>query len=201
MSKKRYRWWHGVLFYVEVQAVRLAFRAAAKSLTDQKMNERTDREYYQAERLPVFAPPGIAFPIAWGINSISSIAGGLYVLNLPAETKGRKQFLRQQAVAWMLFALFDAAFFALRSPINAALVTFTYSAVTFESLYISVQTMHEPRATASLAITAAWLMLANPVGAAQAAWNYDPFWNVGPLAEPPKKWLKRTPGVSASDPD
>ena len=193
MSKKRYRWWHGVLFYAGVQVVRLAFRAVADGVADRQKAERreTDRDYYQTERLPVFAPPGAAFPIAWSINSVSSIAGGLYALNLPDGTEGRREFLRLQAAAWGLFALFDGAYFGLRSPINAALVTFAYSAVTAASLNTALRRMREPRLAVSLASTAAWLVLANPVGTAQAAWNHDPFWNTGPLFEPPQRWLKR----------
>lgn len=74
--------------------------------------------------------------------------------------------------------------------------TFAYSAVTIDSIYIATEKMQRPRAAASLVTTAAWLMLANPVGVAQAAWNYDPFWDIGPLAEPPQKWVKHTPGDS-----
>ena len=111
MNARRYKWWHGVAFYAGVQVVQLVFRAAANSVAKRRMGEAdgADRWYYEREKLPVFAPPGVAFPIAWGINSVSSIAGGLHVLNLPEETKGRAEFLRWQAAAWLLFALFDPA--------------------------------------------------------------------------------------------
>jgi hypothetical protein len=51
--------------------------------------------------------------------------------------------------------------------------------------------MKDSRATLSLAPTAAWLLIANPVGIAQAAWNHDPFWNTGPLVEPNDSWVKK----------
>ncbi len=176
-----------MLFYAGVQVVRVALQAAVRGLgTD---HER-DRKFYKKQRLPVFAPPTVAFPIAWSINSVAAISGGLHVLNLPPHTEGRTEFLRLQAAAWALFASFETAYFGLRSPINAALVTYAYTAVTAASLDIAWRRMHDRTAVLSLAPTAVWLTLAHPVGTLQAVWNYDPFWKVGPLAEPQKRWLK-----------
>ncbi len=181
-----------MLFYAGVQLTTMGLRAAAVKLAKNRTSgsQREDQEFYKSERLPVFAPPGVAFPIAWGINSISAIAGGLHVLNLPEGTAGRETYLRLQGVAWVLFSTFDAAYFGLRSPINAALVTYAYTAVTVASLDVAVRRLHDPAAAWFLAPTAVWLALANPVGTAQAAWNHDPFWNVGPVVEPKPEWVK-----------
>lgn len=157
-----------------------------------RRTRNSDRASYESERLPVFAPPGVAFPIAWSINSVSTIAGGLYVLNLSRRKKGRTEFLRFQASAWCLFALFDTAYFTLRSPINAAIVTFAYTGVTAASMGVALHRLKEPKVTLSLATTAAWLAIANPVAIAQAAWNHDPFWNAGPFADPPEGWEKKS---------
>ncbi len=194
MKARRYKWWHGVAFYVGIQAAQWGLRAAAQRLTDEHgaATRNDDRESYKAQRLPVFAPPGAAFPIAWAINSVSAIAGGLYVLNLSRRTEGRTEFLRLQAGAWCLFALFNTAYFGLRSPINAALVTFAYTGVTAASLDVALRRMHDPTAALSLGTTAAWLVIANPVALAQAAWNQDPFWNAGPFAKPPRGWEKES---------
>ncbi|HVW86873.1 MAG TPA: hypothetical protein VHB50_19440, partial [Bryobacteraceae bacterium] len=86
---------------------------------------------------------------------------------------------------------FNAAYFGLRSPLNAAAVTLLYSAVTAASLDIAWRRMRDPAAALSLATTALWLMVANPLAIAQASWNHDPFWNAGPFAEPKPEWLKR----------
>lgn len=192
MRIKRFQWWHGLVFYAGVQAAQWCLRQAAHGLTDshERGTRASDRESYEAERLPVFAPPGVAFPIAWSINSVSAIAGGLYVLNLSRRTKGRTEYLRLQAAAWCLFALFDTAYFGLRSPINAALVTFAYTGVTAASIDVALRRMKKPNVALSLATTAAWLAIANPVAVAQAAWNHDPFWNAGPFALPPEGWEK-----------
>jgi tryptophan-rich sensory protein len=192
MARKRYSWRHGLLFYVGVQAASLALNQAAKALAGRRNSDsRKDREFYTREqRLPVFAPPPIAFPVAWTINSVSAIAGGLHVLNLPRGRKGRAQFLQLQAAAWALYSLFQAAYFGLRSPINAELVTVLYSAATVASAQVSLRTLKDPKAAASLATTMVWLALANPVGFSVAAWNYDPFWKVGPIVEPKAGWVK-----------
>lgn len=175
--------------------MQLALRVGTRRLVRQNPAESRigNRDLYKAERLPVFAPPGIAFPIAWGINSLCLIAGGLHVLNLPVKTAGRKEFLRSQAAAWTLFILFESAYFGLRSPINAAIVTILYSSATATSLKSAWCRMHDEFATLSLGTTVAWLVLANPVGITQAMWNRDHFWDMGPFAEPPRGWLKKSP--------
>lgn len=192
MKKKHYSWRHALAFYAGVQIVQLALHGVARRMAGRSRAKTRigNRGFYEAERLPVFAPPGVAFPVAWGINSISLVVGGLHVLNLPIETKGRREFLRSQAAAWALFALFEPAYFGLRSPINAAIVTFLYSAATGVSLHSAWRQMRDRRATFSLGTTVAWLALANPVGATQALWNRDSFWGIGPLTQPPKGWAE-----------
>lgn len=186
MSSKRYRWWHGLLFYAGVQVGRLALRSLARNLAGNSESDsrEQDRAFYRAQRLPAFAPPAIAFPIAWTVNGACAVAGGLHVLNLPSRTPGRSDFLRFQAAAWTLFAGFDAAYFALRSPLNAAAVTILYTSFTVASLDTALRRMRDREAALSLATTLAWLCLANPLAVTQAARNHDPFWNVGPWLAP-----------------
>jgi tryptophan-rich sensory protein len=138
------------------------------------------------------------FPVAWSINCCCAIAGGIYVLNLSRHKRGRTKFLVLQSTAWGLFVLFDTAYFGLRSPMNAAAVTLGYTAVTAASIDTAVREMREPRAALALATTAAWLALANPLAIAQAAWNRDPFWKVGPFCEPPQGWEKLKGGADDS---
>lgn len=192
MSSTKYRWWHGVAFYAGVQMAQWGMRLAVRRVRKQseRAGRESDRDAYKGQKLPVFAPPGAAFPIAWSINSVSSIAGGLHVLNLPQNAPGRDDFLRLQATAWCLFSFFNTAYFELRSPINAALVTFAYSGVTVASLAVGVGRMEDRRAAWSLATTLAWLALANPLAVTQALWNRDPFWNAGPFLVPPPGWVK-----------
>ena len=161
-----------------------------KAAAGGNFSRKRDRKFYRSERLPVFAPPGAAFPIAWTLNSICAIAGGLHVLNMPRETNGRSEFLRLQSAAWALYITFDAAYFGLRSPINAAGVTILYSGTTAASFALAAWKLRDPLAAISLAPTLAWLVLANPVGITQALWNRDSFWKVGPFMKPNRRWLK-----------
>jgi benzodiazapine receptor len=183
VSVKPYRWWHGVAFYAGVQLASFGL----KILTQRKFSsEKEDRKFYRSTRLPVFAPPPAAFPIAWTINSASTITGGLRVLNLPEGTPGKSEYLRAQAAAWVLYCSFQAAYFGLRSPINAALVTVLYTAATLESL----RNAPDAQTRWLLATTLAWLALANPVGITQSLWNRDRFWGTKALLQPHQRWLK-----------
>lgn len=187
-ERSSFKWWHGLLFYAGVQLVGWGIRSAVRR-AKAPSSHGADRAFYKKERLPVFAPPGLAFPIAWTINSASSIAGALHVLNLRRHSTMRIRFLRLQATAWLLFATFNAAYFELRSPINAAAVTVGYSCLTAASIKAALA-MRDRRAVAALLPTAVWLALANPVAVTVAAWNRDEFWKVGPFAAPPKWLLK-----------
>lgn len=184
----RFKWWHGVVFYAGIQLAQWSIRRTI-SATRSTEPKREDRAFYRRQRLPVFAPPGIAFPVAWTINSATSIAGAIHVLNLRRGRDGRNEFLRRQAAAWVLFVLFETAYFELQSPINAVLVTVAYTGVTLASIRAAIR-MHDNWALLSLVPTAGWLSLANPVALAQAAWNRDPFWRIGPVCTPSKRWLK-----------
>lgn len=183
-QRGRFKWWHGVLFYAGVQVAELGIRLATRRMIRSTRKE-TNREFYREQRLPVFAPPGIAFPIAWTINSASSIAGALHVFNLQRDDPERRRFLGFQAAAWLLFAVFTTAYFELHSPINGAAVTLGFSCVTAASIRAAVR-MKDWRAALSLLPTAAWLGLANPLAVTVAAWNRDEFWGVGPFVDPPK---------------
>lgn len=186
MKKNRYPWWHGLVFYAGVQVGMWALRRAARHWTrEDEPSGQHDRSLYRSMRLPAFAPPGWAFPVAWSINSACLIAGGLFVLNLSRRTRGRTRFLSSQGAAWAFFILFDTAYFGLRSPINAALVTFAYTGATAGSAVVAVRGLRRPQILWALASTLAWLALANPLAITQALWNRDPFWNVGPFLAPP----------------
>ena len=188
MRKNTFKWWHGLLFYAGVQALQWGIRSVAHRSNSLRRNE-DDRSFYRTQLLPVFAPPGLAFPIAWSINSACAVAGGLHVLNRSRTSAARARFLQLQAVAWLLFAAFNTAYFELRSPLNGAAVTLAYSTATAASIRAAIQ-MRDWRAAISLLPTAAWLCLANPVALTVAAWNRDNFWKLGPIASPPKWLLK-----------
>lgn len=187
MSKRKFTWWEGALFFAGVQLAQWGIRAAVRRSL-KVPTSRVDRSFYRRQKQPVFAPPGAAFPIAWTINSVCAIAGSVHVLNTRSGAE-RRSYLRGQGVAWALFAVFNTAYFELRSPINAAAVTAGYSLATAASLRAALR-MGDRRAALSLLPTSLWLMLANPVALTTAAWNKDQFWGTGPLMKAPK-WLQK----------
>jgi tryptophan-rich sensory protein len=190
----KWRWWHAAAFYSGVQIVELVLRVAAQRVSRGGADDTdADRKYYEKLKLPVFAPPGIAFPVAWSINIASTLAGDLHVMNLPAETPGRGAYLRVRGVSWAVYSTFNGAYFGFRSPINAAAVTFGYTGLTLLAFAIATLWLRDRRAAVSLATTLLWLSLACPVAAAQVAWNRDPFWHLGPFAIPPPALLKKSP--------
>lgn len=178
---RRWRWWHGALLFAGVRIVQLAARAATGP---------EDVSFYKRQRLPVFAPPAAAFPIAWSINGVCAMAGLLHALNAPQSTPGRAAYVGAQSAAWCLFSLFDAAYFGLRSPINAAAITMLYTAATAIAMSSALRRMRDRKAAWALASTAAWLALANPVAIAQAAWNRDEFWHAGPFLKPSPRLVR-----------
>lgn len=194
MAERKFTWRHALVYYAGVQAAQVAFRFCARKYLSHNrgLSREPDREQYEKQHLPVFAPPGWIFPVAWGINSASLLAGGIRTLNLPSETPGRRQFLATQAAAWTLYSAFSAAYFDLQSPINAAAITLAYTAFIGSSLHAATQKMGDCKAALSLATTVAWLAIANPVGLTQAAWNYDKFWNTSPLIQPNERWIKKS---------
>jgi tryptophan-rich sensory protein len=187
-NRHAYRWWHGFLFYAGVQAAVWGIRMATRQIAGRR-GRQADRDFYRRKKLPVFAPPGVAFPIAWTVNSAGSIASALRVLNLERHSEERSRFLALQGAAWLLFVLFSTAYFELRSPVNSAAITLAYSGVTVASLRSALRMKNWPAALALLP-TAAWLALAVPVGITVAAWNRDEFWKVGPFLHPPRYLLK-----------
>lgn len=173
---KRWKWWHGALFLAGIGVMQGALMSTVRGSGDNGL--------YKKARLPKFAPPPAAFPIAWGVNALSLTAGLVRALNLPDEREGRHAYIRWQMAAWALFVLFNPAYFGLRSPINAAAITLLYSIATAESAAIAIGDLKDAPVAISLATTCAWLCVAAPLSIAQAAMNRDEFWGVDPLFGP-----------------
>lgn len=170
---KRWKWWHGAAFLGGIGVMQAALMSTVRG--------SGSNELYKRSRLPKFAPPPAAFPIAWGINAVSLTAGLIRALNLPHDREGRDAYVRWQMAAWALFILFNPAYFGLRSPLNAAAITLLYSIATAESAAIALTDLKDAPVAYSLATTAAWLCLATPLSIVQAATNRDEFWGVDPL--------------------
>lgn len=168
----RWRWWHGVAWYGGVRLAGWALRRAVRGYVRRRGGAADSGEdFYRQQRLPWFAPPPQVFPIAWGINAAGLAAAGVRAMNLPPGTRGRGRLLALQAAGWVLFASFDAAYCELRSPRNAAVITWPYAAVAWGSLALAAAGLRDRRLTLYLAPAAGWCLLAAPLSLAQARLN------------------------------
>ncbi len=185
---QRWRWYHGVLFYVTVQALTLGLAVIVSVGTGQKVKSVRDAfgdvSYFRGLRQSVFAPPSWVFGPAWTLNNISVIWGALQVLNKPQGTPGRTSFLALQGASWLNFVVFSAAYFSLRSPINAFVLTLSMFVLTILSGVVAIFQLKDTKVALSLATLTVWLIIALTAATFQAAWNRDELYRVGPFAEP-----------------
>lgn len=193
---RRWRWYHGVLFYVFVQALSAALNGLASSLRPSASHGVArllggKARWSDTLKQPVFQPPNWVFPIAWPVNNFGEIYGALRVLNMPSGTPGRDSYLALQGATWLDYVLFSAAYFGLRSTINSLIVTTIYFLLTAASLVVALLRLKDTRVALSLATTFIWLLVALPSAVAQALWNRDQFYGVGPFARPSHALLKR----------
>lgn len=180
---ERWNWQHGVMLFVGLQLISAGLPKALGL-------KKASSEYYENLRQPVFAPPGWVFPIVWTVNNILIVRAILAVLNKPAGTPGREKFLALQTASLFNYVAFGAAYFGLRSPVNAAALTLADLAINLESLRVAVSELRDTRVAGSFVTLIPWLLLAAPVSLAVMLWNRDKFWRIGPFAQPLHGWEK-----------
>jgi hypothetical protein len=103
------------------------------------------------------------------INNISVLWGTWQVLNKPKETPGRRSYLALQAASWVDFVLFNAAYFSLRSPLNALVLTLAMFILTLVSGVVAIFQLKDTRVALSLATLFLWLIVALTAATFQAA--------------------------------
>ena len=188
----RWRWYHGVIFYVVVQALTFGLSGLTSAIRGNRDNRGQslredifgDVNYFRQLKQAVITPPSWVFGPAWTINNILTIWGNLQVLNKPQGTPGRDTFLVLQAASWLDYILFNAAYFSLRSPINAFVLTITMFLLTIASGAVAIFKLKDTKVALSLATLFIWLIIASTAATFQALWNSDDFYHVGPFAKP-----------------
>jgi len=165
----RWRWWHAAGFGLAVNAV--------SGLMVGRRAE--DRAYYEAMKLPRYAPPGWLFPPVWAINNAFTLWGNLRLLNRPRETPDRGAVLALQGASWGLFSTFGLVYFRQRSPILAAVWTAADWLLTTATVALAAKNRQGDIAL-SQATKWAWLTLATPVATYQALHNPDPLFRTDP---------------------
>ena len=191
----RWRWYHGAAFYVAAQAMTFGLSGLVGIANGNKArNTREtffgDVTYFNNLKQAKITPPSQVFAPAWTINNISMIYGTLKVLNKPEGTPGRKTFLALQAATWIDYMAFSAAYFSLRSPINALLLTVIFFALTIASGFVAVFRLKDTKVALSLATLFIWLTIATTAAVTQALWNKDDLYKVGPFVQPDPKFVK-----------
>jgi tryptophan-rich sensory protein len=184
----RWRWYHAIAFYVLVQVLTFGLSglvSLARGNTGKSFREAVfgDVSYFQQLKQARITPPSWAFGPAWLINNVSVLWGTWRVLNMPQEMPGRRSYLALQAASWVDFVLFNAAYFSLRSPLNALALTLTMFILTIVSGVVAIFQLKDTRVALSLATLFLWLIVALTAAAFQALWNFDDLYKVGPFVK------------------
>ncbi len=195
-NQPRWRWFHGVTFYIFAQLLTFGLSAIVNVATGQQMKSLRDTfgdvSYFRKLRQAKITPPAWVFGPAWTINNISTIWGNLRVLNKPDDTPGKNAFLALQGASWLNYVVFNAAYFSLRSPINAFILTLSMFILTILSQMIALFQLKDSKVALSLATLTIWLLIALTAASFQVAWNRDDLYHAGPFVEPVPSLEKQT---------
>ena len=189
--KNKWCWYHGALFLAGITIVERGLEALVKKSKAGPSIRKDDGDYYKSLNQPLFAPPAVAFPIAWILNDISTIWGNLRVLNKPEHTPGRREYLLLQGTSWGVYSLFTAMHFGLRSPINALVLTTIHAGLNVASEVVALRELKDKKVALSLVPVLCWLAVALPTAVSTALWNRDSLYKKGPFTAPSPKWSKR----------
>ena len=189
VTPPRWRWYHLAIFYVVVQVLTFGLSglvSLARGNRGQSLREAAfgDVSYFERLKQVKITPPSWAFGPAWLVNNVSVLWGTWQVLNKPQQMPGRTAYLALQGVSWVDFVLFNAAYFSLRSPLNALVLTFVMFLLTIVSGLVALFRLKDTRVALSLATLFIWLIVALTAALFQALWNKDDFYQVGPFVEP-----------------
>ena|SRR5947209_5962417 len=192
---RRWRWYHAVIFYFLTQGLTFGLSglvSVARGNRGKSWREAFfgDVTYFQELRQSPITPPSWAFGPAWLVNNISVLWGTWRVLNMPKETSGRSAYLALQGASWIDFVLFNAAYFSLRSPLNAFVLTLVMFLLTLMSAVVAIFQLKDSKVALSLATLFLWLIVALTAAIFQALWNADDFYKVGPFMEPRTRFVK-----------
>ena len=188
-SAHNWHWYHGLAFYVVIQALTFGLSGLVSLATGYKGKNKRDLffgdvSYFRRLKQAKITPPSWAFGPAWTLNNFSVIYGNLRVLNMAADTPGRNSYLALQAATWLDFVAFNAAYFILRSPINALVLTLLYLVLTVASVFVSIFRLKDTKVALSFATLMLWLIIASTAAVAQVLWNKDDLYQAGPFTKP-----------------
>lgn len=184
----RWHWYHGAIFYCMMQIMTFALGGLVSTLKGEEIKQARDLfgdvHYFQRLHQAKITPPSWFFAPAWTINNIFSIYGLLRVLNKPVGERGRQTYLTLQSASWVNYVVFNAAYFSLRSPLNALVLTLSMLILTLLSGFVAIFRLKDTFVALSLATLLLWLLIASTAATLQFTWNRDDFYGIGPFAHP-----------------
>ncbi len=188
--RKPWRWYHAPLLHLSTEVLSYGLSKLTERVTGNDSTRKAQDAFYENLTLPVFAPPGPAFPVVWALNNAARTAGIVHVLNMPKETPGRSDYLVLQGVSLVNYASFNPLYFGLRSPTNGAVTTLLDAGLNLGSLYVATTQLRDAKTALSLSTILPWLGLASAVSVSVALWNEDAFYKTQPLVKDPQGWTK-----------
>jgi tryptophan-rich sensory protein len=115
----RLRWWHGLLFWLVINAYGFFERGG---------------EPFPGYQPSPLQPPAWVFPAVWLSMSLVHLWGGMRLLTTPHPIANRQALMGLQGATWLLYGSFNAAYFTLGSPILAAIWTVAFFILTAFSI-------------------------------------------------------------------
>ncbi len=194
--EQQWHWYQGLAFWAIVQLLTFAFSGLTSLVAGNTKNKNArelffgDVSYFRQLKQAKITPPSWVFGPAWTINNFFAIWAGLRVLNKPKGTPGRNEFLALQAATWIEFVIFNAAYFSLRSPINAFVITANFFLLTLASAFVAIFRLKDSKVALLLTTLYIWLTIATTAATFQMLWNHDELYNVGPFTKP-VAWLEK----------
>lgn len=164
----KFRWWHAAIIFV-----------VANLLSALPAGYNGEEAFYNNFTQPAVAPPDWAFAPAWLFLNVTSLYALWLIANRPKETPGRRAFIWVEGIGWVLFAIFSALYFGLKSPILGAVDTVLGLIVGLLSLGVSYRI--DRKASLNILFRVLWLVLATYVSVYVALVNRDEFLGAGPF--------------------
>ena len=109
---------------------------------------RTDSIFYKSLNKPIFAPPGIIFPIVWTILYLL-IATSIYLIFKDNKLKDTKSYNKALLINFVSNQTFSFFFFTLKSPFLALIDTFI---VLISSLFLYYESKEINKTSSKLLI-------------------------------------------------
>jgi benzodiazapine receptor len=112
-SSSKGSFWKTALFYTGISVIERLIGSA----------DGKEKEIYESQNLPAWAPPAWVFAPAWILNNLVMLYGTNRLKEAPDSLPHKKALLALQSLIWADYATFNYVNFKQRSPVLGALWT------------------------------------------------------------------------------